>query len=166
MSFISKKTIIKKNMNRLLMTKAEYDNWVIDTARSARVFLSGENYTYGANCGITYVTNLITCRTATARCRKEDEFDISIGLSLAFARYMNRPTPLVYEIVRLADLRIGDTVVRPSGDVVKFCGLTYYDDNKDDDVVVAQFSNTLKDNTIHPLTLTGSPDDGIYRIIN
>ena len=157
---ISLRTIIKHNMNRLLMNKAEYDSWVHDTASYAREFLMSNKYTYGALDGVTYVVNLDNNHTATARCRECDDFDADIGLALAFTRYMNKPTPLVYEIVKLIDLKIGDTVVRQSGAVVKFCGLEQYDDT-----VVLSFSNTLNGNTINPITLTGSPDDRIYRIV-
>lgn len=120
---MSIKSEVKKKFNRTLMSKSELREWVFDTSGSAYLFLDNPKYVYGSSNGTTYIINTANGKTAFAYCHKNDKFDMNIGIAYAFARYMNRPIPLIVDKVRFVDLKVGDVILCPDNNFHTFCGL-------------------------------------------
>lgn len=120
---MSVKSDVKKKFNRIIMNESEFREWVYDTSLSAYRFLDNPKYVYGSSNGTTYIINTANGTTAFAYCQKSDKFDMNIGISLAFARYMNRPIPLIVDKVRFVDLKVGDVILCPDNNLHTFCGL-------------------------------------------
>lgn len=127
---MSVKSDVKKTLNRIIMSEQEFYNWVYYTAQSAYRFLRDEKYVYGSSNGTTYIINTANGNTSFAYCNKNDEFDMNIGIAIAFTRYLNKPLPLIVDKVRFVDLEVGDVIICPDNTMHTFCGLEQTDDTE------------------------------------
>ncbi len=101
-------------MLRRFVTKHEFDSWVRDMCNSynnrGSEFINVRKLTIDpqeAN-GRTIIMNLKTGKTAVAKCHKDDEFSPGIGLAVAWAKYLNRPIPVIATYVDIEDLKFMD----------------------------------------------------------
>lgn len=134
------------------VTKREFNCWVRDMNNSYLEFTKKRNhfkcYSYcdrgiaNPNFGdpigknrITMIVNLKTQKVAFSKCHKDDEFETSVGLAIAWARYMNKPIPKVVEYAKPKNLTVGTKVlytdsITGSASEAYYVGTVYDDADK------------------------------------
>lgn len=162
MSAIDKGTVavVRAKTGRHLMTDVQFNKWVEDVTSNALKFLDDDKYVYGCNGGTTYIVNTKTKATSFSNCSKDDVFDPNIGLSTAFARYMNMPLPIAVKIATYGDLVTGDMIVLRDGTIRKFCGLFSYNN-----ITYPMFFNTNNSKYIDESTIEVNVNDIAYKVI-
>lgn len=162
MSAIDKGTaaVVRAKMDRPLITDVQFNKWVEDVSSNALKFLNDDKYVYGCNGWTTYIVNTKTRVTSFSNCSKADVFDPNIGLSIAFARYMNMPLPIAVKIVTYDDLVTGDMIVLRDGTIRKFCGLFSYTG-----IIYPMLFSTNNAKYIDELTMEVNVNDVAYKVI-
>ena len=134
------------------VTKREFNCWVRDMNNSYLEFTKKRNhfkcYSYcdrgvaNPNFGdpigknrITMIVNLKTQKVAFSKCHKDDEFETSVGVAIAWARYMNKPIPKEVEYAKPRNLKVGTKVfytnsITGSASEAYYVGTVYDDANK------------------------------------
>ena len=76
------------------MSGSEIYAWVQREENSfARARMESGNLYFDRHRNKVRITNVRTGRTATAKCANTDDFNIAVGVAIAWARYCNRPIP-------------------------------------------------------------------------
>jgi hypothetical protein len=96
------------------MNKKQFDIWVKDMVTSynnrGNAFSNVRKLTLeeSAITGKTIIMNIKTGKTSVAKCHKDDKFSPLIGLAVAWAKYLNKPIPIIADCVTYKDLKFLD----------------------------------------------------------
>lgn len=101
-------------MAKTFITQKEFIHWVNDMLKSyenkSAEFRNVRKLTleeFRENKR-TIIMNVKTGKTAVAKCHKDDYFSPSVGLAVAWAKYLNKPIPVIADYVDYKDLKFLD----------------------------------------------------------
>ena len=101
-------------MAKTFITQKEFIHWVNDMLKSyenkSAEFRNVRKLTleeFRENKR-TIIMNVKTGKTAVAKCHKDDHFSLSVGLAVAWAKYLNKPIPTIADCVDYKNLKFLD----------------------------------------------------------
>ena len=101
-------------MARRFVTQEEFIQWVNDMVKSYNnrsvEFRNVRQLTLEESrlTRRTIIMNVKTGKTAVAKCHKDDHFSLSVGLAVAWAKYLNKPIPTIADCVDYKNLKFLD----------------------------------------------------------
>lgn len=134
-------------MAKLFMNKKQFNIWVTNMVASynnrGNVFSNVRKLTLeeSAITGKTIIMNTKTGKTSVAKCHKDDKFSPLIGLAVAWAKYLNKPIPIIADCVHYRYLKFLDKFYTSKADnatLYEFIG------TRVDNTSFYQFVNTRK----------------------
>lgn len=99
------------------MNNQEFDIWVKNSVSSLMQAVEGNQricYSTNYKDKVCMIVNRKTGKVAVAKCSPDDVFNDVVGLAIAWARYMNRPIPVVSDFVSLHTLNTNDIFIYKS----------------------------------------------------
>lgn len=101
-------------MAKTFITQKEFIYWVNDMLKSyenrSAEFRNVRKLTLEESRANkrTIIMNVKTGKTAVAKCHKDDHFSPSVGLAVAWAKYLNKSIPVIADYVDYKDLKFLD----------------------------------------------------------
>lgn len=153
------------------VSELEYDRWIMDMYNSyqnrGKEFINVRVLTLQEREATrrTIIMNIMTGRTAVAKCHKDDKFSYTIGVAIAWAKYRNMEIPIKANIVSIHDLEPGDEFYFRHNFSKSHIFLGFHSNGVEgDDVILYKDNRKSKKIEIEPLSQFKEPLT-VYKLI-